>query len=204
MDTVLALLQQYGTLVYLLLFGYCALKSGWLPLFAGYAAQAGALDVMWVAAASFAGGYVGDEVRFAVARRYGVGWLQGDSPRRRFLARLFRRASALADRYGTAYIFLYRYPKGLRTIGALPIGLTPMPWPKFTVLNAASALLWTVILVGGGYSFGATFDAFGAEKLTALSVLALLVFLLVLVRIWRSASEDEGPDGPAPSAEALR
>ncbi|WP_218940347.1 hypothetical protein [Denitrobaculum tricleocarpae] len=30
---------------YLLLFAYCALKSGTLPLFAGYAAQAGALPV---------------------------------------------------------------------------------------------------------------------------------------------------------------
>lgn len=63
MEAIISLISQYGTLVYLLLFGYCALKSGSLPLFGGYAAQAGALDVALVAVATFAGGYLGDELR---------------------------------------------------------------------------------------------------------------------------------------------
>ena len=58
MEGVLALIEQYGLLVYLLLFGYCALKSGWLPLFAGYAAHTGALDVGFVALATWAMNYV--------------------------------------------------------------------------------------------------------------------------------------------------
>lgn len=57
LEAIVSLISQYGTLVYLLLFGYCALKSGSLPLFGGYAAQAGALDVALVAVATFAGGY---------------------------------------------------------------------------------------------------------------------------------------------------
>ena len=108
MDAFLALLRDYGSLVYLLLFGYCALKSGWLPLFAGYAAHTGALEVLAVAAASFLGGYLGDEIRFAVARRYGIRWLSGSGR----LQRLLERARTLADRYGHAYIFIYRYPRG--------------------------------------------------------------------------------------------
>jgi membrane protein DedA with SNARE-associated domain len=40
-----------------------------LPLFAGIAAQAGTLDVVAVAAASFAGGTLGDEARYWTARR---------------------------------------------------------------------------------------------------------------------------------------
>ncbi|QBJ63148.1 DedA family protein [Pseudoalteromonas sp. DL-6] len=160
MEGMLALIQQYGLLVYLLLFGYCALKSGWLPLFAGYAAHTGALDVGYVALAAFMGGYLGDELRFALARTY-----------------------------GTAYIFLYRYPKGLRTIGALPIGLTSISWRRFSLLNACSALAWVVVLVGGGFTFGATFDSFGVDSLTALSLLFLCVFLLTLYRLWNQAAE---------------
>ena len=182
-------MDQYGTLVYLLLFGYCALKSGWLPLFAGYAAFAGALDIALVALATFAGGYLGDELRFAVARAYGVGWINTTSSR---LSRLFRRAARLAEHHGKAYIFLYRYPKGLRTIGALPIGLTSMPWRQFTCLNAASASLWVSVLVGGGYVFGASFEAFGAGPLTAISVLLLVMFLLALARLWRNSSKQAG------------
>ena len=64
------LLREYGVVIYALLFGYCALKSGWLPLFAGYAAFAGALDLRLVALVVFAGGYLGDELRFAIARAY--------------------------------------------------------------------------------------------------------------------------------------
>jgi hypothetical protein len=49
---LLTLLQQHGLFVYLLLFGYCALKSGWLPLFAGYAALD---DVSLVGISTFMG-----------------------------------------------------------------------------------------------------------------------------------------------------
>ncbi|MDN3486211.1 VTT domain-containing protein [Pseudoalteromonas sp. APC 3224] len=185
MEDMLDLIQQYGLLVYLLLFGYCALKSGWLPLFAGYAAHTGALDVGYVALAAFMGGYLGDELRFALARTYGTTWLE--KPNR--LGRLFKTASELANRYGTAYIFLYRYPKGLRTIGALPIGLTSISWRRFSLLNACSALAWVVLLVGGGFTFGATFDSLGVENLTALSLLFLCVFLFTLYRLWNQAAE---------------
>ena len=36
------------------------------------------------------------------------------------------RAQRLMARYGALYIFLYRYPKGMRTIGALPLDLGDM------------------------------------------------------------------------------
>jgi membrane-associated protein len=55
-------------------------------------------------------------------------------------------------------MFLYRYPKGMRTIGALPVGLTPITWQRFTPLNAASAITWSVLLVGAGYLFGQTIE----------------------------------------------
>jgi len=37
METVWTLIDHYGTAVYIILFLYCALKSGGLPLFGGYA-----------------------------------------------------------------------------------------------------------------------------------------------------------------------
>jgi len=180
MEGVLALLEQYGLFVYLLLFGYCALKSGWLPLFAGYAAQTGALDIKLVILATFMGGYIGDEIRFALARAYGTPWLEKPNK----IGQLFKTASALANRYGMAYIFLYRYPKGMRTIGALPAGLTDISWRLFSTLNASSAALWVIILVGGGYTFGATFESLGVESLTAVSILLLCICLAILYRLW--------------------
>jgi membrane-associated protein len=174
MTQILEIVREYGNLVYALLFVYAALKSGSLPLFAGIAAQAGALDPLVAGSAAFAGGYLGDEARFCASRRYGdriaakYGWL----------APYFARAASMLSRYGTWYIFLYRYPKGMRTVGAFPIGLTSIRWIKFTLLNAASALVWAALLVGSGYALGAAI-ADAVEVNFGIASVALLVVGLI-------------------------
>lgn len=187
MEQILAVIQDYGALVYGLLFAYSALKSGTLPLFAGIAAQAGALDVVGVAAAVFVGGYLGDEVRYRVARRHGTRILRHTGR----LAASLGRAIALVARYGRWYIFLYRYPKGMRTIGALPLGLGPMRWPEFTMLNGASAALWTLVMVGLGYSFGETISRAAETGFGVASVALLVAFLAVSGLAWWLAGRIE-------------
>lgn len=177
MQELLALIKEYGTLIYVLLFAYCMLKSGILPLVAGYAAQVGSLDITIVALATLAGGYLGDEIRFYVARNYGVGFLK-TRPR---LSKLADKASKLLERYGAAYIFIYRYPKGLRTVGALPVGLTQIKWTKFTLLNFASALLWVFLLVGSGYVFGELIEQSIAVTWASFSIIALLIFAGIVI-----------------------
>ena len=181
METVFQLLRDYGTAVYVILFLYCALKSGALPLFGGYAAQQGVLDPFWVAGAAFAGGYLGDELRFFLARKYGEA-LINNRPR---LASWLGKAKLMLEHYGTAYIFLYRYPKGMRTIGAFPVGLTSMGWSTFTTLNAASALVWVVILVGSGYVFGGAIDKAVSNNWGVASVVMLGAFVLLTLFAWR-------------------
>lgn len=175
MEQLLNWIAINQTAVYLLLFGYCALKSGALPLLAGVLAQTGALELTPVIAASFLGGYLGDEARFAVARRYGDKLFASRPKWRRFVDR----AAEVSQKYGSAYIFLYRYPKGMRTVGALPIGLSDMPWPRFTVLNAASTALWSGLLVGAGVLFGDQIADAADSWWGTLSVVILVVFLVV-------------------------
>ena len=184
MQTILELIGDYGAAVYAILFLYCALKSGALPLFGGYAAQQGVLDPVLVTGAALAGGYLGDELRFAVARRYGAGWMSG-RPR---LARWMDRAERLLERYGVAYLFLYRYPKGMRTIGALPVGLTDIRWRRFTALNAASAVLWATLLVGAGYVFGEAIERAVVQGWGAASVALLLAGVGLIWLGWRRVS----------------
>lgn len=181
MDSFTALLSEYGALVYGVLFVYCALKSGAVPLFAGYAAQTGTLDLSIVVAVTFSGGYLGDEVRFAIARRYGVQFLS----RWEWARRAMERAQRLMVRYGTFYIFLYRYPKGMRTIGALPVGLGDIAWARFTVLNAASATLWAGLMISAGYLFGATIERAVADNWGAFSVVLLAAFVILTIIAWR-------------------
>ena len=177
--------------VYAILFGYCALKSGALPLLAGVIAQQGALDPILVALSAFLGGYLGDEARFAVARAYGDR-LFASRPRVR---RWIDQAAAVLDRYGPAYIFLYRYPKGMRTIGAFPVGLSGIAWRVFTVLNAASAFLWAGLLVGFGYLLGDQIAAAAESWWGAASVALLVAFLIASWFVFRRI----GKAGVAPA-----
>jgi membrane-associated protein len=173
MTQILDIVREYGALTYALLFVYSAVKSGSLPLFAGIAAHAGALDPFAAGSAALAGGYLGDEVRFWAARRY------GDRLAARFewFAPAIARTSAILERHGNWYIFLYRYPKGMRTVGALPLGLTSIAWRSFTAMNAASAVLWATILVGAGYLLGGSIAEIAEANFGALSVVLLMAGL---------------------------
>ncbi len=175
MESLAALISENRWQVYALLFAYCALKSGALPFLAGAAAGYGLLDGALVALFAFAGGYLGDEARFALARRFGLAGLCRVPKLRDWVLRTI----PVAERYGSLYIFAYRYPKGMRTIGALPIGLTSMPWARFTSLNAASAALWASLLVGGGYLLGERLVA-AVEGGWGMASFALLIVFLGL------------------------
>lgn len=186
MDALLNLLSTYGSFAYLLLFLYCAMKSGALPLFAGMAAQYGYLDVSLVILFVFCGGYLGDELRFYWVRKYGIGFIT-QRPR---LARLAAIAKAMLDRYGLFYIFIYRYPKGLRTVGALPVALTDIEWRKFTLLNGASAAIWTGLLISAGYIFGQAIENFVSQQWGLFSVVLLVVFFVVSYIGWRAVNRN--------------
>lgn len=183
MEQLLHWIEINQMLVYLLLFAYCALKSGALPLFAGVLVQQDALDLTPVVLAAFLGGYLGDELRFFVARRYGGGLFASRPKWRAYVDR----ASLAMETYGAAYIFLYRYPKGMRTIGALPVGLSQMPWGQFTVLNAMSAALWCSALVGLGVILGEQVTEAAESWWGVVSVALLIAFIgatmIVLRRI---------------------
>lgn len=181
METILSIISDYGVLSYAILFLYCGFKSGALPLFAGIAAHLGALDIFWVATVVILGGYLGDELRFFLGRKYGVENLSANARYQRSV----HTAKLLLDRYGKAYIFMYRYPKGMRTIGSLPVALTDMTWPVFTALNFASAATWTAVLVGSGYWFGAALDEFVGNNWGFFSIGMLCIFFAMSYAAWR-------------------
>lgn len=114
-------------------------------------------------------------------RRYGVAALES---RPRFAIALLK-AKKLLEKYGATYIFLYRYPKGLRTVGALPVALTDIPWLRFTLLNATSAALWACTLISAGYFFGETIRYAIDENWGLFSVALLGAFLLITFFFWR-------------------
>ena len=137
-------------------YGYPATLAGALfegetvLVLAGLFAHRGVLDLPWVIALGALGGAAGDIVYFALGRRYGAELL-GRFPR---FAPAAERVQALIHRHPDLSIFGIRFLYGLRTVGPAVIGSSAVPWPRFLILNALGALVWSACWVGAGYVLG--------------------------------------------------
>lgn len=182
MDAALAFVARWEAWAYPALALYAAIKSGLLPVFAAAVASAGALDLGLVLLALFGGTVVGEEAKFHAGR-----WLAPRLANRPRLAAALADMRAMAARWGVAWVLLYRWPKGGRTFGAVPLGAAGWPWPRFGLLNLAGAAIWAGGMVGIGWIGGAAL--LGAlERWGGAVTFALLVVMMVLLGLgWRAS-----------------
>ena len=137
-------------------YGYPAALAGALfegetvLVLAGLFAHRGVLDLPWLIVLGAIGGATGDIVYFALGRRYGSELLA------RFpkYAPAADRVQAMIQRHPELAIFGIRFLYGLRTVGPAVIGSSAVPWPRFLMLNALGALVWSACWVGAGYVLG--------------------------------------------------
>lgn len=166
-------IRQHGDAVYAFLTVYSMANSLLLALFAGYAAQAGALGYEQALVACWAGTFAGDVVRFWVGRRFGTRWLRG-IPR---LQRAVETAARLADRHHVWMILIHRYPRIIRNVAGFAYGASTLSWPRFLVLNFIAAGLWAGIAVSTGYGFGYVSDKTMTDALSVFGIVMLVAFL---------------------------
>jgi membrane protein DedA with SNARE-associated domain len=173
-------------------YGYAAVAVGALLegetvlLAAGFAAHRGLLDLRLVMLIAGLAGTLGDQLYFALGRRYGASLL------RRFprLAGQAPRIKALLDRHHTALIPAIRFMVGLRTAGPLLIGWAGVnPW-RFALLNMLGAAAWAVLVGGLGYVFGAMMERLLADIESVEGVLLAGIVVVGLAlhagrRLWR-------------------
>lgn len=186
METLLNWININATAVYVLLFGYCFIKSGAMPLFAGVLVAADALLLWPVVIAVFCGAYLGDELRFYIGRHYADS-IQQKWPKTR---KVFSTGKLLMENYGRWYIFLYRYPKGMRTIGALPLGFSKMPYQTFLFLNVTSIMIWGMVMVGSGLFLGKQAQDFGQNYYGLISIILFFGFATWIWFLFRKHKTD--------------
>jgi membrane protein DedA with SNARE-associated domain len=143
-----ALVATYG---YAATFVGTLLEGETIMTLAGVAVHRGHLAwlPLWFAAAL--GGWLGDIICFALGRRYGAGLVArcpSFAPAIARVQRLILASPALA-------VIAVRFIYGVRIAGPLVIGASPLPWPRFLLLNAFGALLWSACWLGVGYFVGA-------------------------------------------------
>jgi membrane protein DedA with SNARE-associated domain len=130
---------------------------------------------------SFCGSFAGDQLWFAVGRRYGAGLLA----RWPSLAGKAQGVFRLLDRYNDLFILTFRFIYGLRNISPFAIGMTHVSRGRFFVLNLIAALAWANTFVWGGYSLGRALETYmgqASQAILGLIVLALLISWLIRKR----------------------
>jgi membrane-associated protein len=190
-----ALIQQYGPLVYAILFLVIFCETGlviipFLPgdslLFAvgGFAAL-GALNIwllillMWLAAA------LGDSFNYFIGNRIGEQVYTRDY---KYIKREYiDRTHAFFAKYGGTAIVLARFAPILRTFTPFVAGVGKMNYPRFLFFNITGGLLWVAVCILCGYFFGNlpfVRDNFSIFIL-AIIIVSLIPSAVELIRHWR-------------------
>jgi len=180
------LTNNYGELAYLVILVWTFLEGETIVLIAAAALSGGIihLNVWMVLLVSFLGSFSGDQLWFAVGRRYGAGLLARWPSLEDKTAGVFR----LLDRYNDLFILTFRFIYGLRNISPFAIGMTQVSRKRFLALNAAAAVTWANAFVWGGYFLGRALEKYlGQASQVALGIVALAVLAGWLVGRLKSA-----------------
>jgi membrane-associated protein len=160
---LVAFIQNYGALVYALLFAIIFCETGlvvtpFLPgdslLFAVGALTAQGL-MAWeiVIPVLLAAAILGDSVNYAIGKWMGPKVFHYESSR--FLKKEYlMKAHAFYEKYGGQAIILARFVPIVRTFAPFVAGVGTMNYAKFITYNVTGAFLWVGIFVGAGFFFG--------------------------------------------------
>jgi len=166
-EWLLDLFARYG---YAVVFVGVFLENTGLPvpgettLLAGAAlAHFGRLSFGRVIVAAIVAATLGDNLGFAIGRRFGRG---------------------LAERHGARTVFIARFITGLRVFCAVLAGGSGLPWPTFIFYNAAGAIVWSIAVAMAGYSLAYSWDTLerwiGRSGLIGLALVVLFVAIGVV------------------------
>lgn len=185
------LVAKYG---YLAAFVGAALEGETILTLSGWAAHRGYLDLSLLILLGTLGGAAGDVVYFTLGRRYG-GKLFARFPK---FAPSVARVQRMIERFPDATVFGIRFFYGLRTAGPAIIGTTAIAWPRFLLLNALGALVWSALWVGVGYVLGEAAqrllgNVMRAERNVFIVVIAVAVIVTVILHVRRGYLRNRKP-----------
>ncbi|MBC7962680.1 MAG: DedA family protein [Steroidobacteraceae bacterium] len=170
---------------YLELHGYWVLFVGTflegeaILLMAGFLAFRGYLDISGVVLTAWLGAFLGDQCYFYLGR------LKGRALLKRFhsIARKFRAALKLIEKYGIFVAFISRFTYGFRIVLPVILGITKLAPRTFLWINMVSALSWALLFALGGYLFGKSASLL-LDNIGNYEHYLALILLGVMASIW--------------------
>lgn len=163
-------------------------------------AGAGELNIYAVVAAAFAGAVLGDNVAFAIGRKFGRPVIIRYGARVGITDAVFSRGEAMMQRRGPLIVVVARFFVLLRQLNGLLAGTTGMRWPIFLLANIVGAALWVGVWTTVGYRFGksAAILPFLARHLALVAMIVtpmvIAVLIFVYFRDFRTRRDHRPPD----------
>src|SRR5438445_5059938 len=141
------LLHKFG---YLAVFIGTFLEGETILVLAGFFAERGYLEWLFVVICAFGGAYTGHVFWFWLGRTQGVKLLD------RFpkMKKHFGKGIRMFERYGAPAIFITQWLYGLRVTCAVIIGISRISTIKFLVYEAITCVVWAIVIAKAGFSLG--------------------------------------------------
>lgn len=194
-DWVIGLIEQngYAGIALLMLAEnlFPPLPSELIMPFAGFLAARGDLHPALVVAAGAAGSVAGALPWYAAGRWPGCARVHRLAQRHgRWLTvtpEEVERAERWFQRRGPLVLVLGRLVPALRTVVALPAGLTTLPLPAFVAWTTLGSALWSALLTAAGYALEQQYARIAAwlDPVTAAIVVAIVATYVVRVLRWK-------------------
>ena len=100
------------------------------------------------------GSVIGASLMYWAARLGGRPVVQRAAKIFRIDTRHIQRVEGMAEKYGVGFIFFGRLLPGIRTLVAIPAGLTGLSYPIFAAATFIGSYIWCTIFIGAGYFLG--------------------------------------------------
>jgi membrane protein DedA with SNARE-associated domain len=110
--------------------------------------------VFWGGLAAAIGSLIGSSMLYWAARMGGRPLVDRMAKFFRIDVRHIERVERMAAKWGTGFIFFGRLLPGIRTLVAIPAGLTRIPFGTFAAATFAGAYIWCTLFIGLGYFLG--------------------------------------------------
>ena len=160
---LVALVQEYGVLVYAILFAIIFSETGFvvtpflpgdsLLFVAGAIAASGAMDVNLLAFTLAVAAIAGNMVNYGIGRWLGKRFFT-DRGSRWLNPKHLEKAHAFYEHHGGKAVIISRFLPIVRTYIPFVAGLGAMDPGRFTAFNVVGAVLWVASLTYAGFFFG--------------------------------------------------
>ena len=132
------------------------------------------------------GSVIGASLMYWAARLGGRPVVQRAAKIFRIDTRHIQRVEGMAEKYGVGFIFFGRLLPGIRTLVAIPAGLTGLSYPVFAAATFIGSYIWCTIFIGAGYFLGHEWHILsGIVKQAAPYALATAVLAGMGFLIWQ-------------------